>query len=64
MFTVLSINTDNVRMVRTRKGYENMKSYIDRLHEYETKKQAILSESKSQEDINKKLKKLAKELKL
>lgn len=41
-----------------------MKSYIDRLHEYETKKQVILSESKSQEDIVKKLKKLAKELKL
>ncbi len=41
-----------------------MKSYINRLHEYETKKQAILLEGKSQEDIDKKLKKLTKKLKL
>lgn len=41
-----------------------MKSYMDRLYEYEIKKQVILSESDSQEEIDKKLKQLAKELKI
>lgn len=41
-----------------------MKSYVDRLHEYEVKKQVILSESKNQKEVNKKLKQLIKELKI
>lgn len=41
-----------------------MKPYIDRLHEYEVKKQVILSESKSQEEIDEKLKKMAKDLRI
>lgn len=41
-----------------------MKSYVDRLHEYEVKKQVILFDSKNQKEINKKLKQLIKELKI
>ena len=41
-----------------------MKSYVDRLHEYEVKKQVILSESKNHKEVNKKLKQLIKELKI
>lgn len=45
------------------KGYENIKSYINRLYEYEVKKQEILLKSESAEEVSDKLKALVKKLK-